>query len=119
MKNTYRKKKKEPSSPLELIYRFLQIDSSMNEVIYVRFLPQILYLAFLCLLYIGNRHYTEKKIRTISILQKQVKDLRADYTTLQADFMYESKQSEVTKRATTLGLKESKKPPILIKINEH
>lgn len=80
----------------------------------MRFLPQILFLSFLCLLYIGNRHYAEKKVRAINRLEVDVEDLRADYTTLKADFMYESKQSEVAKRAEVLGLKESKESPILI-----
>ena len=48
-----------------------------------------------------------------------MEDLRADYTTLKADFMYESKQSEVAKRAEKLGLKESKESPILIREVEH
>lgn len=87
----------------------------MSEVIHVRFLPQILFLTFLCVLYIGNRHYAEKKIRSISKLEEQVEDLRADYTTLKAEFMYESKQSEVAKRASELGLKVSKESPVLIK----
>ena len=81
----------------------------------MRFLPQILFLAFLCLLYIGNRHYAEKKVRDIDNLQEEVEDLRADYTTLKADFMYESKQSEVAKRASELGLKESIESPVLIR----
>lgn len=102
-----------------MINRFLRMDSSMSEVIHVRFLPQILFLAFLCLIYIGNRHYAEKKIRTINQLEVEVEDLRADYTTLKADFMFESKQSEVAKRAEALGLKESKESPILIKSVEH
>ena len=115
MKNTYRIPQKEERGGLfHLINRFLRMDSSMSEVIHVRFLPQILFLSFLCLLYIGNRHYAEKKIRSIDKLQTEVEDLRADYTTLKAEFMYESKQSEVAKRAAELGLKESKELPVLI-----
>lgn len=114
--NTYRLPQKEERGGLfRLLDRFLRMDSSMSEVIHVRFLPQILFLSLLCLIYIGNRHYAEKKIRSISTLQEQVEDLRADYTTLKAEFMYESKQSEVAKRAEVLGLKESKKSPVLIK----
>ena len=113
--NTYKLPQKEERGGLfRLINRFLRMDSSMSEVIHVRFLPQILFLSFLCLLYIGNRHYAEKKIRSINRLQTEVEDLRADYTTLKADFMYESKQSEVAKRAAVLGLKESKESPTLI-----
>ncbi|MEO9872102.1 FtsL-like putative cell division protein [Ekhidna sp.] len=116
MKNTYKLPQREERGDLfRLINRFLRMDSSISEVIHVRFLPQILFLAFLCLLYIGNRHYAEKKVRDINNLETEVEDLRADYTTLKADFMYESKQSEVAKRAATLGLKESKESPILIR----
>ena len=116
MKNTYKLPQREERGGLfRLINRFLRMDSSMSEVIHVRFLPQILFLAFLCLLYIGNRHYAEKKIRDINHLETEVEDLRADYTTLKADFMYESKQSEVAKRAAELGLKESKELPVLIR----
>lgn len=114
--NTYKLPQREERGGLfRLINRFLRMDSSMSEVIHVRFLPQILFLSFLCLLYIGNRHYAEKKIRSINELEVQVEDLRADYTTLKAEFMFESKQSEVAKRAADLGLKESKESPILIK----
>ena len=102
-----------------MINRFLRIDSPMSEVLHVYFLPQILFLSLLCLLYIGNRHYVERKVRIINQLENEVEDLRADYTTLKADFMYESKQSEVAKRAAVLGLKESKASPILIREVEH
>lgn len=116
MKNTYKLPNNEERGGLfRLINRFLRMDSSMSEVIHVRFLPQILFLSFLCLLYIGNRHYAEKKVRSINHLETAVEDLRADYTTLKAEFMYESKQSEVAKRAAGLGLKESKDSPILIR----
>ncbi|MEO1254196.1 MAG: FtsL-like putative cell division protein [Bacteroidota bacterium] len=117
--NTYKLPQREERGGIfRLISRFLRMDTSMSEVIHVRFLPQILFLAFLCLLYIGNRHYAEKKVRSINQLEIEVEDLRADYTTLKADFMYESKQSEVAKRAAELGLKESKELPVLIKSTE-
>ncbi len=120
MKNTYKLPQEEKQGGLlQLISHFLRMDSSINEVIHVRFLPQILFLAFLCLLYIGNRHYAEKKIRSINRLEIEVEDLRADYTTLKAEFMYESKRSEVAKRVAKLGLKESEELPVLIREVEH
>lgn len=118
--NTYRIKGKDGrnESFFSLIEKFLRIDQSLNEVIHVKFLPQILFVSFLCLIYIGNRHYAEKKIRSISILDQQVNDLRADYTTLQADYMLESKQSEVAKKAERLGLIEPKRPPQKVALTE-
>lgn len=87
------------------------MDESFSQVIHVRFLPQMLFVGVLCILYIGSRHYAEKKIRTISRLESEVEDLRADFTTLKADYMFASKQSEVARQAAKLGLTESNKPP--------
>lgn len=101
-----------------LLEKFLRIDESLTQVIHVRFLPQILFISALCVVYIGSRHYAEKKIRAISALETQVEDLRADFTTLKADYMYASKQSEVAKKARPLGLVESMEPPFKIIVSD-
>ena len=88
------------------------MDESIADVIHLRFV------AVLCVVYIGSRHYAEKKIRTIDKLETAVEDLRADYTTLKADYMYASKQSEVAKEAKRLGLKESNVSPYKIVVTE-
>ncbi|MCP4458259.1 MAG: hypothetical protein GY816_09590 [Cytophagales bacterium] len=115
--NTYKQsEKRKKNSFFGWLSRLLQIDESYEEVIHVRFLPQIIFIAILCVLYIANRHSAEKKVRAISQLEVQVEDLRADFTTLKASYMFASKQSEVAKRAKDLGLTENKKSPILISI---
>ena len=58
------------------------------------------------------------KIRTIGTLETAVEDLRADFHTLQADYMYDSKQSEVAKKAARIGLSESDVSPYKIVIPE-
>ena len=77
----------------------------------VEFLPQILYVAFVLIFYIGNTHYAERTIRQIDKMKTEVDDLRADYTTLKADLMFSSKQSEVAKKVKEYGLEESSVPP--------
>lgn len=101
-----------------VLEKFLRIDQSLAQVIHVRFLPQILFVSALCVVYIGNRHWAEKKIRTIHQLEIQVEDLRADYTTLKADYKFSSKQSEVARQAEKLGLYESKQPPYKVRMKE-
>ncbi len=96
------------------LHRLLQIDDSLEQVIHLKFLPQILFIAALSVIYIANRHSAEKKVRAITQLEEQVEDLRADYTTLKAGYMFASKQSEVAKRASKLGLSENSDSPILI-----
>jgi Bacteriodetes cell division protein (FtsL-like) len=85
-------------------------------------LPFIIFLAFLGMMYIGNRHSAENNIRKIDKLSKEVKELSWDFKTLKADLMFKSKQTEVIKRVdSVLGLRVSIKPPIKIKVvnNEH
>ena len=72
----------------------------------------------LSLIYISNTHYAEKTTRAINKAQSEVEDLRADFTTLKADVMFASKQSEVARRVKSLGLKESVKPPYKIIVRE-
>lgn len=118
--NTYisSEKEEERIGIFVVLRRFLRMDSSISEVIHIRFLPQILFLSFLALVYIGNRHLVEKKIRSIGKLEVEVQDLRADYTTLKSDLMFQSKQSEVIKNAKKMGLIVPKSSPILIKVKE-
>ena len=56
--------------------------------------------------YVWNSHYAEKGTREIDKLEDEVEDLRADVTTLEADYMFSSKQSEVAKSVEPLGLVE-------------
>ena len=83
-------------------------------------LPFIIFLAFLAMVYIGNRHFAENNIRDIDRLSKEVKELSWDFKTTKADLMLKSTQTEVAKLVDTLGLKESVEPPhkIVIALNE-
>jgi hypothetical protein len=74
-------------------------------------LPFIIFLAFLSMIYIGNKHLTERNIRDIDKLNKEVKELTWDFKTLKADLMQKSTQSEVARFADSLGLKEPVEPP--------
>lgn len=115
--NTYKipgKSSSRGGGVFSLLEKLLRIDESLADVIHVRFLPQLLFVSLLCVIYIGSRHYAEKQVRAISTLENEVEDLRADFTTLKADYMFASKQSEVAKKAAPLGLKESKEPPFKI-----
>nr|WP_294894947.1 FtsL-like putative cell division protein [uncultured Pedobacter sp.] len=81
-------------------------------------LPFLLFLSFLGMIYIGNRHSAENNIRKIDGLSKEVKELSWDFKTLKADLMFKSRQTEVIKKVDSLlGLKVSVKPPIKLKAN--
>jgi hypothetical protein len=89
----------------------LKLETYFEEGFPVQYVPKILFVMVLGLLYIGNTHHGEKTVRKINNIQAEVEDLRADYTTLKSDLMFASKQSEVARKVKAFGLKESFKPP--------
>lgn len=97
-----------------LISQTFQMDGMFDQGVPLKYLPKIIWVTLLIILYIANAHYTEKTIRKIDKLKYEVEDLRTDFTTLKASYMYESKQSEVARKVIPLGLEESKMPPFVI-----
>ncbi|MBN8577646.1 MAG: hypothetical protein KF775_01240 [Cyclobacteriaceae bacterium] len=95
----------------------MKLESYFETGFPLQHLPKILFVVLLSLLYIGNTHYAQKTVRKIDRLQSEVEDLRADYTTLKADIMYASKQSEVARRVKELGLRESLTPPFKVVVD--
>lgn len=93
------------------IEKKLKLESYFEEGFPVQYVPKIMFVMILGLLYIGNTHYAEKTVRKINNVQSEVEDLRADYTTLKSDLMFSSKQSEVAKKVKQYGLEESLTPP--------
>ncbi len=79
-------------------------------------LPFVAFLAFLGLLYISNRHLAENTVRRIDKLGREVKELSWDFKSLNAELMKLTTQTEIAKRADTLGLKERTEPPIKLEI---
>lgn len=84
-------------------------------------LPFLLFISFLCMLYIANSHMAVKNIRSIDKLNKEVKELSWEYKSLKADLMFKSKLTEVAKKVDTLGIKELTAPPkkIIVGNDEH
>jgi|GEM_PF-288042 len=103
-------------SLFSLLDRFTGLDGLFREGLPVRYLPKLLFVMALTLLYIGNTHYGNRMNRNIQRLKQEVEDLRADYTTLKSDYMEASKQSEVARKVAALGLVESSSPPFRIAV---
>ena len=83
-----------------------------------RALPFVLFIAFLGMIYIGNRHLAEKNIRKIDKLTKEVKELSWGYKVAKADMAFKSTLDQVAQRTDTLGIKESILPAQKIVLKE-
>lgn len=120
-KNTVKEEnnnKKKGSSLFQKLDRVIDLERLFEEGIPYRYLPKVLFSVLLILVYIANTYMVEKSIRQIQTVKLELEDLRADYTTMKADYMAISKQSEVAKRVEKFGLKESKKPPYKVIVKE-
>ncbi|GAB2778257.1 hypothetical protein HNQ93_001680 [Hymenobacter luteus] len=103
-------------SVFSLLERVTKVDGLFREGLPVRYLPHLLFIMFLTLVYIGNTHYATRMNRSIQKLKLETEDLRADYTTLKSDYMEASKQSEVARKVAAYGLVESSSPPFRITV---
>lgn len=64
----------------------------------------ILFLGLLCVAYIANAHLAERNARKIQDLQRELKEYRWQLTSIKADNMYNSQQSEMEKKLRNEGL---------------
>ena len=99
-----------------LIDEKLSVEKVFQDGLPIQYVPYVLYVAFLGVLYIGNTHYADRVSRNYDALTEAVEDFRADYTTIKADYMYESKQSEVERKVAAMGLEEGVIPPFKIEV---
>lgn len=84
---------------------------SMSAELVLKNLPFIFFLGFLATIYIANAHYAERTMRTILSLKKEVHDLEREYNSLQAEIMFNSRYSEVSKAVDEMGLKRIGRQP--------
>jgi len=120
--NTVRSPQREKSGDSKTIFSMVENRLNLNKLfedgIPVRYIPRVLYLSVILIFYIGNTHYSERIVRRIDRLKREVENIRADYTTMKADLMFASKASEVAKKVAPMGLQESLTPPTKIIVKE-
>lgn len=76
----------------------------------------LLFLGFLALLYIANAHFAEKEVRQIQALQKEIKELKWQYTSIKSETMYKSIQSQMDATLEPVGLDLANKGPKVIDV---
>ena len=97
--------------------KMLNLDQLFEQGVPLEYVPKILFVTALVIVYIANGHYAERNARKVEKMKQEVEDLRADYITKKSEYMFQSKQSEVAKKAESMGIYESESPPTKIIIN--
>ncbi len=95
------------------LFGVVNADLILNNMGYVFFL------VLLTLIYIANAHYSEKKVREIQIVKAELKKLKWEYTAIQSDVMYHSKQSDIVKtlKDQNIDLKRQNPKKVLVHVN--
>jgi len=68
-------------------------------------------MAFLAMIYIANGYYAHSRLKDLDSLDNSIGELRTQYIIAKDKLMYLSKESELDKATTNMGLKESVIPP--------
>lgn len=106
------------SNPFLLITKYFDLEKIVGIGVPVRYLPHSLFLTFLGVLHIANVHYSDRIGRKQAKMQAEVEELRANYTTFKASYMYQSKKVEVAKKVAKIQLVQGKRPPYKIVIEK-
>ncbi|MFN0014404.1 MAG: FtsL-like putative cell division protein [Saprospiraceae bacterium] len=93
----------------------LNISHHSTEWVFGNF-SYLLFLSFLALVYIANAHYAEKNVREIQRLQKEIKELKWQYTSIKSETMFKSMQSQMDANLQPTGVHLSNKGPKVIEI---
>jgi hypothetical protein len=81
----------------------------------IKNLSFIVFMAFLCVLYITNVHLAERKMIRIEKMEKEVETLRYKYMDVKQSLLYTSAPSIIEKRVQDKGLKQTTKAPQVLK----
>lgn len=79
---------------------------------------KVIYILIFLIIYISNQHSVEKKIREITKIENEVEELRTDYITLNNNYTFSRKETEVIKRVKKMNLTSSEFPPEKITIQK-
>ncbi len=102
-----KKNRKKKSNIMDL----LDVSKWVSYDTVIRNLPFVLFMAALGIVYIWNSHHFEKSVRDANTIEKQMKELKWEFTTTKSELEYSSKMSEVSKMVLTTGLQELRVPP--------
>lgn len=92
----------------------INVSQRTTEYVFGNF-SYLLFLGFLALVYIANAHWAERNVRRIQQLQREIKELKWEYTSIKSETMYKSMQSQIDESLEPVGLDLENKGPRVIR----
>ncbi len=111
---------KERNKKVKVSLKDIMTGSAQLREFLLRNIWFIIFVAFLGFLYISNHYALEHQTKRYIKLKEEVSSLKAEATTTGAELMGVSSQSSVKKEVERRGLdlKESTKPPVILKADK-
>jgi len=116
--NTYSPHKEEEKKSFIGHVSEYKFDFSFDDTKAIKFVPKLVFLTILGVLYIANTYYSDRLIRDIASLHKVVEELRVDYGSYKYEYIHSSKYAELINRVKSIGLIENDEPVILLEAAE-
>ncbi|MEI6410884.1 MAG: FtsL-like putative cell division protein [Bacteroidota bacterium] len=92
----------------------LNVSQKTTDWVFENF-SYLMFVGFLGVVYIANAHFAEKGVRRIQQLQKEIKELKWQYTSIKSETMYKSMQSQIDVSLEPVGLDlENKGPKVIV-----
>ena len=101
-------------SVFSLLQNVIDTERIMQEGVPDRYIKKLLFVFLLAILYVANTHFSNNLVRRLNKTKAEAEEMRVDFHTSQAEYMFDSKQSEVVKKVSASGIEESKVPPRII-----
>ncbi|MBL57848.1 MAG: hypothetical protein CMP61_11740 [Flavobacteriales bacterium] len=83
----------------------------LNEQVFFKNLPYVLFLTALGFLYITNSYYLEETVREMDAIKNEINDQNNEFVITKTAVSLKGQRNEVVNKVEELGLRESKKPP--------
>lgn len=112
-----KKKRKRRQKP-EWMKKFSSIKVGFGDDAGLRYVPHVLFLTVLGIIYIANNHAAEKAAGEITKLEREVKYLQMEYGTLKYEFMNVHNKASIARDLKKIGLYPNDRPIIKIEIDE-
>ena len=111
------KKKKKRKMP-NWMNKISSVKVSFGDDNAFRYIPHMVFLTVLGIVYIANNHNAEKLAGKITKTEREVKVLQMEYGTLKYEFMTKHNKDEIADELKKMGLYPNDKPVVKVVVNK-
>ena len=83
----------------------------LNDKVFFKNLPFVVFLTLLGVLYITNSYYLEGTVREMEIIKNKINDQNNEFVITKTQVSIKGQRNQVVSKVYGLGLEESEKPP--------